>query len=107
MVVIGDNGAAPAWTPDGKRIVYQAEIDGAKQLFLINPDGTGKKQLTSGRRFTWRRRGRRMEVDLLPVAGGRHLGIWRYECGREQPGQVDRNVPPVDWAFERLAVAGK
>jgi Tol biopolymer transport system component len=53
---------APAWSPDGKRIVfarYYALYDMSKnehdegwllvedqQLFLINPDGTGLKQLT-------------------------------------------------------------
>ena len=47
---IADN--APAWSPDGKQIIFarnhlvgQSYDDQA--LFLINPDGTGLKQLTS------------------------------------------------------------
>jgi TolB protein len=35
----------PAWSPDGSRIAYVSASPGARGLFLINPDGSGKTQL--------------------------------------------------------------
>jgi TolB protein len=42
----GDN---PDWSPDGKWIVFRSHEDDPKhqsQIFLIHPDGTGRRQLT-------------------------------------------------------------
>ncbi len=38
----GQNESEPTWTPDGKRIAYMAK----GQLWEINPDGTGIRQVT-------------------------------------------------------------
>jgi hypothetical protein len=50
QVLTRDNGGNAHWSPDGKRLVYQAS-DGAGhlQVFVINADGTGRKQLTEGK----------------------------------------------------------
>jgi TolB protein len=37
---------APAWSPDGKRVVFAAEQEGQSDLFVMNADGTGREQLT-------------------------------------------------------------
>lgn len=41
---------APAWTPDGKRVIFTsaaaAKEKGAYNLFLVNADGTGMEQVT-------------------------------------------------------------
>ncbi len=103
--VVGDNGSAPAWSPDGKKIVYQSEIDGQKQLFLINPDGSGKKQLTSGSVLhvaaAWSLDGN--FIYYRSPEGG-SWGIWRINADGTNPVKLIDNVPPVDWAFERIAV---
>lgn len=42
----GDN---PDWSPDGKWIVFHSHVDQPdiqSQIFLIHPDGTGRKQIT-------------------------------------------------------------
>ncbi len=45
-----DNGANPQWSPQGDRVVYQADDGkGHVNVFAINIDGTGFKQLTNGR----------------------------------------------------------
>ena len=36
----------PSPSPDGKRLVYIAVIDGREQLFIMNADGTGSRQIT-------------------------------------------------------------
>ncbi len=103
--VIGDGGGLPSWSPDGKKILYQTEIDGQKQLFLINPDGSGKKQLTSGAVMhvsaAWSLDGNYIYYRS-PEAGS--WGIWRINSDGSNPVKLIDNMPPVDWPYERLAV---
>jgi TolB protein len=48
------NGSLPSWSPDGKKIVFVGYTDQEYNprdngvLYIINADGTGKKQLTFG-----------------------------------------------------------
>ena len=37
----------PYWSPDAKQIVYSFPVDEALELFIINADGTGNRQLTA------------------------------------------------------------
>jgi WD40-like Beta Propeller Repeat len=43
---ITNEGYAPAWAADGSRIAFSTGSNGAHN-FLVNPDGSGKSQLTS------------------------------------------------------------
>lgn len=45
----------PFFSPDGKQIVFRAEVDKKDylQLFVINADGTGQKQLTANDAVNW------------------------------------------------------
>ena len=102
--VVTDGGGAPVWSPDGKKIVYQADIDGQKQLVIINPDGSGKTQLTHGPS---------MHVDAAWSADGNFIfyrspetgtwAIWRMNSDGSNPVKLIDNAGPVDFAFERLA----
>jgi hypothetical protein len=40
------NGYRPSWSPDGNKIVYKNFVNSNGQIFVMNKDGTGKKQLT-------------------------------------------------------------
>lgn len=101
--VVGDDGGLPAWSPDGKRLVYQKEVDGQKQLFIINADGSGKRQLTSGAV---------MRVSAVWSADGSFIfyrspeggpwSIWRINADGTHPIKILDDVPPVSWAYERL-----
>lgn len=103
--VVGDLATSPAWSPDGKKIVYQADVDGVKQLFTINPDGTGKKQLTTGTSLhvgaQWSPDG---STIFYRAAEGGNWGIWKMNADGSNQTKIANDYPPVDWAYERLAL---
>jgi Tol biopolymer transport system component len=51
---VGD-GAAPTWSPDGKRIALSVKQGGRAQVWVCHPDGSDRIQLTSdgGENPTW------------------------------------------------------
>ena len=38
--------AAPAWSPDGRKITFAGERDGNSEIYLMNADGSGQRNLT-------------------------------------------------------------
>ncbi len=46
--VPGVTDDAPKWSPDGRRIVFHSSRSGTADLYLMNADGSGVVQLTSG-----------------------------------------------------------
>lgn len=39
----------PAWSPDGKQILFVSNRSGSAQIWLVNADGTGLRQLTNSK----------------------------------------------------------
>ncbi|MBI5032546.1 MAG: PD40 domain-containing protein [Chloroflexi bacterium] len=103
--IVTDDGGLPAWSPDGKTVLYQKDADGAKQLFVINADGSGKKQLTTGAA---------MHVSANWSADGNFIfyrtpedgqwGIWRMNADGTGKIKIAGDMPPGDWAYDRIAV---
>ena len=44
---------APAWSPDGKQIAFLSFLDGPRNVYVINADGTGMHRVSpsSGKQF--------------------------------------------------------
>ena len=105
-MIVKELGTNPAWSPDGNKIVYQADVDSIKQLFVVNIDGTGKKQLTRGTSphvdAAWSPDG---SAIFYRSSQGGDWGIWKMNAGGSNPVKLIGNVEPVDWAYERLAIA--
>ncbi len=106
VVVVGDDGGLAAWSPDGTKILYQKDVDGQKQLFAINPDGSGKKQLTSGAAMhvaaNWSLDGR--FIFYRSPEGGA-WGIWVMDADGSNQRKLADNLPPGDWPYDRITVA--
>ncbi len=61
-MITTDNGASPQWSPTGDKILYQADSgNGNINVFVVNADGSNRKQLTTGKsndgQPTWSRDG--------------------------------------------------
>jgi Tol biopolymer transport system component len=70
----------PAWSPDGKKIVFSSGRDGIQHIFVMNADGTGTTRLTNTVRNdnhpSWSRSGqiifsREGAIFEIPAAGGK------------------------------------
>ena len=67
----------PMWSPRGDRIAYTANQTGNMEVYVINTDGTGKKQITTGHspaywveaRTTWHPEGAKLyyQVTTFPL----------------------------------------
>jgi TolB protein len=71
-VAIGDpdvNNGSPSWSPDGKKIAFDqfTGMAGHQQVFIMNPDGTGVRQLTADSAWSC------MAPSWSP--GGAHLAV--------------------------------
>lgn len=105
-MITNDVGAVPHWSPDGKKILYQTDVDGIKQMFSVNADGTGKKQLLASKV---------LHVDGVWALNSvsifyrsPELGSWDIivmNADGTNPRKILGNVPPVDWANEKLSVS--
>lgn len=102
-----DNGGNADWGPRG--IVYQAS-DGAghKQIFFVNPDGSGKKQLTNGKsndgQPAWSRDGN--SIFWRSDQNGTAWAIYVMNADGTNPRRLINNVAPDPdfWGWESLSV---
>jgi Tol biopolymer transport system component/DNA-binding winged helix-turn-helix (wHTH) protein len=80
-----------AWTPDG-RIVYASVASGSWDIWTMNADGTGQRQLTVGARSNYgpsvSSDGRRI-VFVSNRAGGA-FNIWTMNADGSNPSQLTR-----------------
>jgi Tol biopolymer transport system component len=67
--------ASPAWSPDGRRIAFQSNVDGEFQLWVMNADGSGQTRLLSDPGYnhyqpSWSPDGRRLVFSRCFAALG-------------------------------------
>jgi len=105
-----DNGGNAHWSPHGDKIVYQATDDaGHIQVFVVNADGSGKKQLTSGKSSDgqpiWSRDGG--SILWRSDQNGTVWGIFVMNADGSNPRRILNNVPPDPnlWGWESLSIA--
>ena len=108
-MITKDNGANPQWSPRGDRIVYQADDGkGHVNVFAVNPDGTGVKQLTAGKsndgQPVWSRDGNSIYWRSDQNGAGWALFVMRADG--THPRLVINNAPAsINWGRESLTTA--
>lgn len=82
----------PAWSPDGKQIVFQSYRDGNFHLWTVAPDGKQLTQLTSGtfddREPHWSPDGRKI---VFASDRGGNYDIWTIELASKKLEQLTRD----------------
>lgn len=107
--VTRDNGGNPKWSPNGARIVYQAtDGSGHLQVWVVNADGTGKKQLTSGKsndgQPNWSRDGG--SIYWRSDQNGTAWAIYVMNADGSGQRRIIANMPPDPdfWGWESISV---
>jgi Tol biopolymer transport system component len=102
-----DNGGNAQWSPRGDRIVYQARDSVGMQVFTINPDGSGKRQLTHGKsndgQPVWSRDGG--SIFWRSDQNGTAWAIYVMNADGSSPHKLIDNTPPDPdlWGWESLS----
>jgi Tol biopolymer transport system component len=81
----------PAWSPDGKRIAFQSNRNGTYQVYLVDPDGSNERPISTAdsddRHPAWSPDGSLIAVD----SGGETLReIWMIDVATGARTQVTR-----------------
>ncbi len=84
--------SAPAWSPDGRRIVFQSTRDGNREIYVMNGDGSGKRNLT-----------RHLAQDGTPSwsPDGRRIAFLS-----DRDGRLDAHVMNADGSGQRSLTQG-
>lgn len=83
------NARQPSWSPDGKKIAFQAYWDGNWHIYTVNIDGTGLRQMTSGD-FDHREPHWSPDGKSLAFSSDRNgsYDIWTLQIDSENPATV-------------------
>lgn len=108
-LITRDNGGSPQWSPTGDKITYQAD-DGKSHMnvFVVNADGTGVKQLTFGRsndgQPDWSRDGN--FIFWRSDQNGTAWAIYVMHSDGSNQRVLIRNAPPDGDLWGRESLSG-
>jgi len=104
-LITSDAGGNPQWSPQGNKIVYQ--VGSPPNIFVVNPDGTGIKPLTSGTgnqgQPTWSSDGN--YIFWRSDQEGKGWAIFSMRADGSERRLIVNNVPPDGerWGRESLS----
>jgi serine/threonine protein kinase/Tol biopolymer transport system component len=108
-MITRDDGKTPRWSPRGDKIVYPADSgQNHINLFSVNPDGSGKTQLTFGKgkviQPAWSLDGN--SIFYRSDQDGKVWGIFVMRADGSNPRLLINNVPPDGerWPYETLSI---
>jgi serine/threonine protein kinase len=102
--VVGE-GSRPAWSPDGREIVYETENflsywerEEISQLWIVGVDGEGRRLLFEGDAVhpDWSPHGHRIAFWSAPDETGGQRDIWTIRSDGTDARSVTSD-PPLDW----------
>ena len=88
----GATTVRPAWSPDGKRIAYQSDIEGTFHIYVMNADGTNTKQISSGKDIDDRHPAWSPDGNAIAVDSGTPTKreIWIIDVASQRRTQVTK-----------------
>jgi TolB protein len=93
----GGHDGWPTWSPDGKRIAFQSNRGGNWDIWIINTDGTGLRNLTNhlaaDRYASWSPDGNRIAFTSNREG---NEDIWLINTDASGPVNLTRGVPDRD-----------
>ena len=103
-----------AWTPDGK-IVFPSDTSGDREIWMMEGDGSGQKQLTADGRFNQLPAVSPDGRYIVFVSGSDNPNIWRINIDGSDAIQLTHGAnefgpqcsPDGRWVFYTSVVSGK
>ena len=93
----------PAWSPDGRKIAFTYVKEGGFNVYVMNADGSGVKQLTRGGFDNWPV----WSPDSKQIAFNRVAGIWLMSAeGAGARALTEREGAPMNWAPSKWLIFG-
>ena len=104
--------SAPAWSPDGRRIAFESDLDGDMEIFVMNADGSNVRQITHNTLWdegpAWSPDGTKFAFSR--GADDLHLDIWTMNADGSDPRQLTtypgRDESP-DWGVNPAPGGGR
>jgi Tol biopolymer transport system component len=82
--------SAPAWSPDGRQIAFESTMDGDREIYVMNADGSNIRQLTHNTLWdegpAWSPDGTKLAFSS--GADDLHLDIWTMNVDGSDPKQL-------------------
>lgn len=98
-----------AVSPDGTRIAFDAEVDGQRQVWVMDPDGSDLERVTDGIEAiapTWSPDGRSLAYTGMATDGLRTIFVVELGSGETRPVTSERSdVFGPDWSPDGDSIA--
>lgn len=111
QLVTGERVGAPSFSPDGRRVAFNASLDGKRQVFVANADGTGRRRASPGPGSNWNPQwspdGQRIAYYSDREGGGAHDTIYVANADGTGERKVTAGVFPTWTPDGRIVFSDK
>lgn len=108
-VASGGMETAPVWSPDGRRVMFERVVDGAKDIFVMNADGTGVANVTTapGDDYygVWSPDGTRIAFATERNYTDGQTDVFVIEADGRNPRMIDVKATRPTWSPDSTRVA--